>query len=35
MKLEVETAVALAGTPDLAKGDDDFLSKRMPNWNRS
>jgi hypothetical protein len=35
MKLEVETAVALAGTPDLAEGDDALPSKCKPDWNKS
>jgi enoyl-CoA hydratase/carnithine racemase len=32
MKHELETVVALAGTPDFAEGVDAFLAKRPPNW---
>lgn len=32
MALELETAVALAGTADFAEGVDAFLAKRPPQW---
>ena len=32
MKYELETVVALAGTPDFAEGVDAFLTKRAPMW---
>jgi enoyl-CoA hydratase/carnithine racemase len=32
MKYELETVVALAGTPDFAEGVDAFLAKRAPSW---
>ena len=32
MKYELETVVALAGTPDFAEGVDAFLAKREPKW---
>jgi enoyl-CoA hydratase/carnithine racemase len=33
MTYELETAVALADTPDFAEGVDAFLSKRTPHWS--
>ncbi len=32
MALELETATALADTPDFAEGVDAFLNKRVPRW---
>jgi enoyl-CoA hydratase/carnithine racemase len=32
MALELETATALADTPDFAEGVDAFLNKRAPRW---
>ncbi len=32
MALELETATALADTPDFAEGVDSFLNKRVPRW---
>lgn len=32
MRYELESVVALAGTPDFAEGVDAFLAKRPPNW---
>jgi enoyl-CoA hydratase/carnithine racemase len=32
MALELETATALAETPDFAEGVDGFLNKRAPQW---
>lgn len=34
MTYELETVVALAGTPDFAEGVDAFLAKRPPVWRR-
>ena len=34
MKLELDTVVALADTPDFAEGVDAFLAKRPPVWRR-
>jgi enoyl-CoA hydratase/carnithine racemase len=33
MRCELETAAALADTPDFAEGVDAFLSKRAPRWS--
>ena len=33
MALELETATALADTPDFAEGVDAFLNKRAPQWS--
>jgi len=33
MALELETATALADTPDFAEGVDAFLNKRTPQWS--
>jgi enoyl-CoA hydratase/carnithine racemase len=33
MAYELDTVVALAGTPDFAEGVDAFLAKREPRWN--
>ena len=35
MRLELETAAALADTLDFAEGVDSFLGKRKPKWNIS
>ncbi len=35
MALELETATALADTPDFAEGVDAFLNKRAPRWGGS
>ncbi|MFY9935401.1 MAG: enoyl-CoA hydratase/isomerase family protein [Silvibacterium sp.] len=35
MALELETATALADTPDFAEGVDAFLNKRAPRWAAS
>jgi enoyl-CoA hydratase/carnithine racemase len=32
MAYEMDTVVALAGTPDFAEGVDAFLAKRQPKW---
>jgi enoyl-CoA hydratase/carnithine racemase len=34
MRLELDTAAALAETPDFAEGVEAFLGKRQPNWRR-
>lgn len=35
MAYEMDTVVALAGTPDFAEGVDAFLAKREPKWKTS
>ena len=34
MRLELETAAALADTPDFAEGVEAILAKRPPVWRR-